>query len=57
MVVMRVGWKSQHHGIAFVQIYNEIMAAARKTGARGPWIAEKRRCCKKTYHHVGEGEL
>lgn len=42
IVVMRVGWESQHHGIAFVQIYNESMAAVRETRARGPWAAEKR---------------
>lgn len=57
MEVMRVSWKSQHHGISFAQTYNDSMAAARETGAQGPWIAKKRRCCKKTDHHVGEGEL
>lgn len=41
MVAMRVSGKNQPHGIAFVQICNENMAAARQTGAQRPWTAEK----------------
>lgn len=39
---MRVSWKSQCHGISFVQVCNESMAAARERRSQDPEELKKK---------------
>lgn len=57
MVVMRVSFESQQHGISFVQICNESKAAAKEIRAGGPWRAKKEDAAEKGCYHVGKGKL
>lgn len=42
MIVMRVSWKNQNHGISFVQVRNESVAAARERRAQDPGELNKK---------------